>query len=63
VPPESSELLVDSDAEMADRVLHLLRKPEDARAHGLRGREWVRQRFLLPRLVADELRLMRQLMA
>jgi trehalose synthase len=60
MPPENAELLVDGEEEMAARVLHLLRNPDDARAHGLRGQEWVREHFLLPRLVADELRLIRQ---
>ncbi|MEX2160117.1 MAG: glycosyltransferase [Dehalococcoidia bacterium] len=58
VPPESSDLLVDSEDDMAERIVRLLRNPDDARAHGRWGQQWVRERFLLPRLVADELRLL-----
>lgn len=49
--------LVDSVEECAERVLRLLRDPTLAGELGLRGRELVRSRFLLPRLIADELRL------
>ncbi len=61
IPPESRDLLVDSTEECAQRALHFLQNPQAARDHGARGREWVRERFLLPRLVADELRLIRRL--
>jgi trehalose synthase len=53
--------LVDSTEECADRVLFLLRDREEARARGLAGRERVRQRFLITRLLADELRLLTSL--
>jgi len=49
--------LVDSVEECAARVVELLRNPDEAGALGRRGRELVRERFLLPRLLADELRL------
>jgi len=61
IPPASSELLVDSVDECTAAVLQLLRDPHEAREHGARGRSWVREHFLLPRLVADELRLLRSL--
>ena len=48
--------LVDSIEECAERVLHLFRNPEEGRELGRLGRERVRERFLLPRLLADELR-------
>ena len=49
--------LVDSVEECADRVAWLLDHPQDAREIAQRGRELVRERFLLTRLIADELRL------
>lgn len=49
--------LVDSVGECADRVLDLLRDPGHARRLAAAGREHVRRRFLLPRLLGDELRL------
>jgi trehalose synthase len=49
--------LVDSVEEAADRTLWLLRNPEEGRTLGARGKERVRERFLLPRLLTDELRL------
>jgi len=49
--------LVDSVEECAARVIELLRNPDEAEALGNRGRDLVHERFLLPRLLADELRL------
>ncbi len=49
--------LVGTVEEAADRMLWLLQHAEEARALGARGREAVRERFLLPRLIADELQL------
>src|SRR5207247_10233328 len=54
---EVGGFLVDSVEACAERTLWLLRHPEDGKAMGARGREAVRERFLLPRLIADELRL------
>ncbi|MEW6583721.1 MAG: glycosyltransferase [Actinomycetota bacterium] len=53
----SEHYLVESVEQCADRALHLLRHPEEGREVGRVGRERVRERFLLPRLIADELRL------
>jgi trehalose synthase len=53
--------LVDSTEECAERTLHLLRHRDEARTLGLAGRERVRQRFLITRLLADELRLVASL--
>ena len=50
-------ILVGSVEECAERTLWLLRHPEECEALGIRGREIVRERFLLTRLIADELRL------
>ena len=49
--------LVDSVEECAARILELLRNPDLAELLGRRGRQLVRERFLLTRLIADELRL------
>jgi len=53
--------LVDDTEECAKRVLLLLNNREEARRLGMAGRERVRQRFLITRLLADELRLLRSL--
>lgn len=49
--------LVDSVEQCAERALWLLHHPAEAKELAVRGRELVRQRFLLTRLIADELRL------
>ncbi len=49
--------LVDSVPECADRLVELLRDGELRREMGLHGHEVVRSRFLLPRLLEDELEL------
>jgi trehalose synthase len=45
----------------AQRVIDVVRKPGIARTIGEAARESVRQRFLMPRLLADELELYAQL--
>lgn len=57
--PDAGGFLVRSADECAERVLWLLQHPAEARALAARGREHVRERFLLTRLLADELRLYR----
>lgn len=49
--------LVDSVEECAAKTLRLLKDPEEGAELAARGRELVRERFLLTRLIADELRL------
>lgn len=49
--------LVDSVEECAERTLQILRDPSLGRDLAARGRERVRERFLISRLLADELRL------
>lgn len=46
----------------ADRVLYLLTHPEEARRIGASGRETVRRRFLMPRLLADYLALFEEML-
>jgi trehalose synthase len=55
--------LVNSVEECADRVLYLLRHPEEVRRMGAAGREHVRRRFLTTRYLADYLRLFGRLSA
>jgi trehalose synthase len=49
--------LVDSVEECAEKLLRLLRDPAEGVRLARRGKERVRERFLLPRLIADELAL------
>ena len=53
--------LVDSTEECAQRVFPRLRDRDEARKRGQAGRERVRQRFLITRLLADEMRLLHSL--
>ncbi|HEX9870909.1 MAG TPA: glycosyltransferase, partial [Candidatus Tectomicrobia bacterium] len=61
-PPGFEHYLVESVESCAERVLHLLHHPGERGAFGRAGREHVRQHFLLPRLVRDELRLIKELL-
>ena len=56
-------ILVDSVEACAQAMVTLLRDEPRARALGASGRERVRRHFLIPRLVLDELSLMRRLAA
>jgi trehalose synthase len=49
--------LVSSPEECAERIIQLLASPEKAKAMGAAAKESVRQRFLLPRIVLDYLKL------
>jgi trehalose synthase len=60
-PKGYEQYLVNSVEECAERVLHLLHYPEEATEFGRHGRERIRQEFLLPRLIRDELRLLKSL--
>lgn len=53
--------LIETVEECADRILYLLHHPDEAREMGRRGQEWVRQHYLIPRLIRDELRLLARL--
>lgn len=54
--------LVDSIEQCAAKTLELLKHPEEAKAIGAKGHHVVRQKFLLPRLLADELKLVADLL-
>ena len=64
IPMQFPELyhknLVNSVEDCAARVLDLLKRPGERGEFGRAGREHVRRNFLLPRLVRDELRLIKQ---
>jgi len=60
---DTGGLLVDSVEECARAIVTLLRDPAHAHALGESGRERVRRHFLIPRMVLDELTLMRRLSA
>ena len=53
--------LVDSPAECADACREILDDPAAAASRGRRGKEDVRQRFLMPRLLRDWLALFNRL--
>lgn len=57
MPEGVGGFLIDSVEECAERVLWLLRHSAEGRRLGARGRAWVHDHFLLPRLITDELRL------
>jgi trehalose synthase len=61
-PQGFERYLVDSVESCAEQVLHLLQHPGERGAFGRAGREHVRQHFMLPRLVRDELRLIKELL-
>jgi len=62
-PPGFEEYLVDSVETCAERIVHLLRYAGARGDLGRAGREHVRRKFLLPRLVRDELRVIQQTLA
>jgi len=53
--------LVDSSIEAAEACTEILRDPEEARRRALRGKEYVRANFLMPRLLRDWLALFNRL--
>ena len=61
MPEGVGGLLVESTEECASAMLKLLNDHELARQLGESGREHVREHFLLPRLLRDELRLLKSL--
>jgi trehalose synthase len=50
-----SGFLCESTEDYARKISHLFRNEEEAKAMGERGKEKVREEFLTPRLIADEL--------
>ena len=60
---ELSDYLVDSVEECAEKIVYLLKNPSVGKRLGEEGKEIIRQNFLMPRLVRDELRLIKSLVA
>jgi len=55
--------LVSTVEECAERTLYLLAHPDEAHEIAHQGYERVRGQFLMPRLLRDELQLMRSMLA
>jgi len=53
--------LVSSPEECAEKIVYLIQNKEEAHEMAKRGKEVVRQKFLLPRLLRDELRVIEKL--
>lgn len=58
MPDGRGGALVEGVEECAQALLHLLSDRETAHRKGAQGRDWVREHFLLPRLLRDELQLL-----
>lgn len=63
IPSGYERFLVSDVDQCADQISYLLDNPHAAARFGRAGREHVRRQFLLPRMVRDELRLMKALVA
>lgn len=63
MPPGIGGYLVRNVEECAQRIVQLLNDPEEAETLGLSGRDYVRDHFLMPTLLLNELRLMAHVMA
>ena len=62
MPGNLSNYLVDSIEECAEKIVYLLENPAISKRLGQEGREIIRQNFLMPRLIRDELTLIKSLM-
>ena len=63
IPSAYEHFLTDSIEDCSAKVTRLLEDAESRRAFGAAGRRHVQQHFLLPRLVRDDLRLVRDVLA
>lgn len=61
IPPAYHSYLVETVEGCAEKIVSLLANPQVRQAFAEAGRRHVREHFLLPRLVRDDLRLMRSL--
>lgn len=61
MPGELSEYLVDSIEECAEKIVYLLQHPEVCKELGKLGKKIVTEKFLMPRLMRDELALIKSL--
>jgi trehalose synthase len=62
MPPGVGGYLVHNVEECAKRLVQLVGDPQEAEALGQIGRDYVREHFLMPRLLLDHLRLMERVM-
>ena len=62
MPAGTGGFLVSSVEECAEKLLYPPRNPEEDAELARRGKEIVRERFLLPRLISDELGLYAELL-
>jgi len=61
---ENGFLLEPKDTkEFADRIIHLLKNPDEAKAIGRKGTELVREKFLITRLLSDYLYMLNSIMS
>ncbi len=61
MPGDLSNYLVDSIEECAEKIVYLLENPAISKRLGQEGKEVIRQNFLMPRLIRDELTLIKSL--
>ena len=61
MPGELSEYLVDSIEECAEKIVYLLQNPAVCKRLGKKGKEAVTGKFLMSRLIRDELALIKSL--
>ena len=61
MPGDLSNYLVDSIEECAEKTVYLLENPAISKRLGQEGKEIIRQNFLMPRLIRDELTLIKSL--
>jgi trehalose synthase len=61
-PKGFEQYLVETVEECADRVLYLLQHLGERAAFGRACREHVHQRFLVPRMIRDELKLIKEIL-
>ncbi len=61
MPGDLSNYLVDSIEECAEKIVYLLENPAISKRLGQEGKEIIRQNFLMPRLIRDELTLIKSL--
>jgi trehalose synthase len=60
---ESGFLLAPKDTEgFADRIVHLLKNPDEGKAMGQKAKEYVRENFLITRLLSDYLYMLNSIM-
>jgi trehalose synthase len=62
MPGELGNYLVDSIEQCAEKIVYLLQNPQKRERLGQKGHEVITHHFLTPRLVRDELSLIKELL-